>query len=185
MYIVRTGPYVHFTYIQCMFNVRTGMYGHKLNTVNNKNDSKYSELGRNLIGRAQMILEERKDLQKPKSRQEIKVEKFPTYMNIALQKINSKLWIDFTVDSQRLAHNYAMKVETLESIEKEKEQLSERKSPQYPQPGISTRYLLMAFSAPSSNLTYTLLHVPTPHYSKGHPSACHYGTSSVVNPREG
>ena len=73
MYIVRTGLYAHFTYIQSMYNVRTGMYGHTLNTVNKKSDSKYSELGRNLIDRAQTILEERKDLQKPKSRQEIKV----------------------------------------------------------------------------------------------------------------
>ena len=106
-------------------------------------------------------------------------------MSIELQKINYKLWIDFTVDSQRLAHNYVMKVETLESIEKEKEQLSERNSQQYPQPGINTGYLLMAFSSLSSNLTYTHLHVPTPYYSQGHPSACHYGTSSVVNPQEG
>ena len=67
-----------------------------------KSDSKHTELVRDLIDRAGQISDIRKDIQTPKSEEELKVEKFSNYMNVEVQKINCKLWFDFTMDYQRL-----------------------------------------------------------------------------------
>ena len=70
------------------------------------------------------------------------------------------------MDYQRLVHDYVMKSETLETILREEEHMTDLNTQQNSQPGLErANYSLMTFSAPPANLTYSHLHVPYPHYT--------------------
>lgn len=59
-----------------------------------------------LIQRADKAAEERKALLATKSNQDMAVQQFCSYLSTQLVEISSDMWFDFTIEAQRLVHNY-------------------------------------------------------------------------------